>query len=158
MFPLIRLTASSIHRPQFHPCTPHPRQRWEKWRQAVFLLPGEVFRDGPESCDPVPYRTHLSGVYTVWCVFVLRCKHNEKETCIDMENTLETPEAGHPLCLYVYGRRTSVWPTLMCRNPHVSLTFLSTMHPCVCQIALWPLTLWSFDLLSLVVLKNTSSF
>lgn len=67
-------------RPHLHPRAPHPRQRREERRQAVFLLPGEVFGDGPESRDPVPHRTHLPGVYAARGVFVLLCKHNEKKT------------------------------------------------------------------------------
>lgn len=128
-------TSSSPHRSLFHPRAPHPGQRREERRQAVLLLPGEVLRDGPDSCDPVAHRTHLPGVYTAQGVFVLWRKHNEKKACVDMKNRPETPEASRPLCLNVYGRRISVWPTLMCWNPHVSLTFLSTMHPSVCEIA-----------------------
>lgn len=51
-------------------------------------------------------------------------------------------------------RKTSVWPTLTCWNPHVSLTFLSTMHPSVWEVTVWPLTLWSSDLISPIVLKH----
>lgn len=152
------LMLPSPHRPHFHPRSPHPWQRREKWRQTVFLLPGEILWDGPESCDPVPHRTHLPGVYTARSVFVLGCKHNEKKTCINMKNRLESPEASHPLRLNVYGRGMSIWPTLMCWNPHVSLTFLSTMRPSVCEVAPWALTLWSSDLFSPVVLKHLKLF
>lgn len=85
--PLKHLTVSSSYRSHFHPCTPHTWQRREKWRQVIFLLPGEVLWDGPESCDTVPHRAHLPGVYTVRSVFVLVYKHNEKKTSIDMKTS-----------------------------------------------------------------------
>lgn len=72
----------------------------------------------------------------------------------NMKNDLKAPKAGHPPRLNVCGRRATIWPTLTCRNPHVSLTFLSTMHPSVCEGALWPLTLWPSDLFSLVIPKT----
>lgn len=78
----------------------------------------------------------------------------KKKACGNMKNDLKTPKAGHPPCLNVCGRRATIWPTLTCRNPHVSLTFLSTMHPSVCEGALWPLTLWSSDLSSPVIPKT----
>lgn len=90
------LMLPSPHRPHFHPRSPHPWQRREKWRQTVFLLPGEILWDGPESCDPVPHRTHLPGVYTARSVFVLGCKHNEKKTCINMKNRLGSPAEATP--------------------------------------------------------------
>lgn len=52
---------------------------------------------------------------------------------VRMRNRPESPEASRPLRLSVYGRGAGVWPTLMCWNPHVSLTFPSTMHPSVCE-------------------------
>lgn len=62
MIPPIIIILLYFSRPYFHPRSPHSRQRREKRWQAVFLLPGEVIRDGPDPRDPVPYRTHLPGV------------------------------------------------------------------------------------------------
>lgn len=43
------------------PRTPHPRQCWEEWRQALLFLPRESLWDGPESHDPVQDRPDLPG-------------------------------------------------------------------------------------------------
>lgn len=154
LLPPQHLTISSLHRSHFHPCTAHPRQCWEERWQAVLLLPGEVLWDGPDSRDPVPYRTHLPGVYTMRSMFIWRRKHNEKKT-VHMKNGLDSSETSHPACSNVYRHRTSIWSTVTCWNPHVSLTFPSTMHPSVCETDLWPLTPWASDLFSLVVLKHS---
>lgn len=53
-----------------------------------------------------------------------------------INKSLESPSEKHPLSLNVYGLRTCIYLLLTCWTPHVSLTFMLTMDPSVCQIAL----------------------
>ena len=75
--PSLNMSLCHQLRPLIHPRATHPWQRWEERRQTVLLLPGEVLGDGPESGDPGPHRTHLSGQYKImihlWAHPVVKC-------------------------------------------------------------------------------------